>query len=117
MPVRDEALRDFGRKLQALMLKRGWNQSELARRADTGRDNISRYIRGKTAPEAPQLAALAKALSVAPDDLLPGIVLSESLVERAAELKQLGSDKAFIRVGQVTTMKKALKILQILSED
>jgi transcriptional regulator with XRE-family HTH domain len=42
---------EFGKKVQDAMLRRGWNQSELGRRAGLKRDNISCYVRGTTLPE------------------------------------------------------------------
>ncbi len=69
---------DFARRLQAALVTRGWSQSDLARQvapllpnARLGRDNISKYIRGKVLPLPPALAAIAKVLDMEVKDLLP----------------------------------------------
>lgn len=69
---------DFARRLQAALVEKGWTQSELARRvapllktSRLGRDNISKYVRGKVIPLPPALAAIAKVLEKEPTDLLP----------------------------------------------
>jgi transcriptional regulator with XRE-family HTH domain len=58
---------EFARRLQAALNKRGWTQSELARRmapllkhSRLGLDNISKYVRGKVLPLPPALEAMAK---------------------------------------------------------
>ncbi|MBM3530512.1 MAG: helix-turn-helix transcriptional regulator [Alphaproteobacteria bacterium] len=74
-----EAVRqEFARRLQRMMIAKGWNQSELARRAapympDKAmvRDSISKYIRARSLPGPLALTALSKALGCQPDDLLP----------------------------------------------
>ena len=60
------------------LMERGWNQSELAHRtapllphSRVGRDNISKWIRGKVLPLPHHLAALCKVLECEPPDLLP----------------------------------------------
>lgn len=66
----------FAKRLQKAMDAKGWSQSDLARHAsvflDKGdgqpveitRDNISKYMNGKTMPRGDRLTALAKALGV-----------------------------------------------------
>src|SRR5262245_24373734 len=60
---------DFAKRLQDRLSDLGWNQSELARRmapllkeSRIGRDNISKYVRGKVLPLPAALAAMAKVL-------------------------------------------------------
>lgn len=62
--------KDFSKRLQDAMHKQGWNQSELARRADIGRDNVSGYVRGRNMPNSKHLEKLARALNVPPSYLL-----------------------------------------------
>ena len=63
MSPRELTKQEFGRRLMALMLDKGWNQSELARAAKLGRDAISTYIRGISFPEPKNLVKLAQALA------------------------------------------------------
>ena len=60
---------EFARRLQAKRNEKGWTQSELARRmapllkdSRIGRDNISKYVRGKVLPLPPLLEAMSKVL-------------------------------------------------------
>lgn len=73
----DLARVEFGKRLQRAMMDKGFSQSELARVASLqlgkhfGRDSVSQYIRGETLPNPERLAALARALGVSDEDLLP----------------------------------------------
>jgi transcriptional regulator with XRE-family HTH domain len=69
---------DFARRLQSALVQKGWTQSELARRvapllknSRLGRDNISKYVRGKVLPLPPALNAIARVLEVDVTELLP----------------------------------------------
>lgn len=80
-PEYAERLRQvFARNLRDHMRKRGWNQSELARRANNAmpkdasvitRDNISRYARGENFPGPERIEAIAKAFEIKPMLLIP----------------------------------------------
>jgi transcriptional regulator with XRE-family HTH domain len=70
--------REFGRRLQKALNARGWTQSELARRTARllpnfriGRDNVSKWVRGKVLPLPPALEAMCKVLEMETSDLLP----------------------------------------------
>lgn len=67
---------EFAKRLYRLMLKRGWNQSELARRADLPRDSVSTYIRAKVMPTPQSAQRLARALGITPEELMPNHVES-----------------------------------------
>lgn len=74
-----EAIRmEFARRLQHALNERGWTQSELARHVAPllknrrlGRDNISKYVRGKVLPLPVALEAICKVLELKTSDLLP----------------------------------------------
>lgn len=61
---------EFGRRLRGLLAQRGWSQSELARRARIGRDNISGYVRGQNLPGPTILNRIAEALGVGVSELV-----------------------------------------------
>jgi transcriptional regulator with XRE-family HTH domain len=69
----------FGRRVQNHLNERGWTQAELARRMAPlvkptfrmGRDNVSKWVRGKVLPLPPALEAMCKVLVVDVKDLLP----------------------------------------------
>ena len=60
---------EFGKRLGNLIRKKGWSQSELARRAKIGRDSISQYVRGRSVPSPIFLEKICKALNTKPDEL------------------------------------------------
>jgi transcriptional regulator with XRE-family HTH domain len=65
--------RIFRERVKELLLDKGWNQSELARRADVGRDQISTYLRDnpRSLPTPSTLVKIARALGVSTNELLP----------------------------------------------
>ncbi len=111
---------EFGRRVYKLMIGKGWNRSELGRRAGLPRDRTSAYVRGAALPTPENLAKLAKALDVDPADLLPNY--TESAIEAdhpALEMRVSpgASTKAWLRVNQLVAIGTATKIIAILSED
>lgn len=110
----------FGRRLFGLMLEKGWNQSELARRAGLARDAISVYIRGKSLPTPLSLKALAEALGVTEAELLPN--QTESAIDEdnpAFEMKVSPSapNVAWLRVNRLVALSTAVKVAEILEQD
>jgi len=121
MAPRELSKHEFGRKLMALMLDKGWNQSELARRAKIGRDAVSTYIRGVSFPEPVSLNKLAKALGLTAEQLLPNTTIRgiASDPTPAFEIKQAaGGDpsRVWLRVNRIVTFEQAAKIVQLLKE-
>lgn len=78
-------MQEFARRLFQEMQKRGWSQSDLARAAfgqhkntegytvARGRDRISVYLRGMQIPDPKNLAKIAKALHLKPEELAPDL--------------------------------------------
>jgi transcriptional regulator with XRE-family HTH domain len=80
VPLDPEMVRkEFAHRLRVAMEAKGWNQSDLARRAfgttkgggAIGRDRISNYLNARQLPERATLLKVCKALGMKPDDLLP----------------------------------------------
>jgi len=112
---REAIRREFGKRLQAAMLDKGWNQSELARHSGFGRDNISAYIRGVSIPGPIHLHAMANALNVKSDDLLPNKGMpSVDTVVPALDVAEIGEGMAWLRVNQAVDWDAALKIMALL---
>ncbi len=119
---RDAVRREFGKRLQQSMTAKGWNQSELARRAAAhmpdgklGRDNVSSYVRGLSLPGPIILEALCRALGCVPTDLLPSRgVPSTSVSMPPLDVKDTGEGKAWLRVNQAVEWDAAIKIMAIL---
>lgn len=113
---------EFARRLQKKMLEKGWNQSELSRRAAAyapdsrlGRYSVSCYIGGKSLPRPDHLNALAKALGVKPEDLLPtrGVPTAETH-NPPLDVKDIGEGKAWLRVSQEVDWGVALDVMKLL---
>lgn len=111
---------EFGRRLYNVMLAKGWHQSELARQSGLPRDSVSTYIRGKTLPTPNNLQALAKALTVEPEALLPNHI--ESAIdedEPAFEIRASAASpgKAWLRANRLVSFTTAVKIAELLEAD
>lgn len=111
---------EFGRRLYALMLEKGWRQSELARRAGIQRDSVSVYVRGRSFPTPLNLSKMAKALGVNPEDLLPNTL--ETAIrddEPDFEMKVSPGDttRAWVRLNRMLTLKTAVQIAALVQAD
>lgn len=99
----DKHRQDFAKRLAGAMTQKGWNQSELARRADIGRDNVSGYVRGHNLPNSKHLAKLAAALNV-PASYLLGAATGDRFPALAdddkplTELRNLPDKPGYMRV-------------------
>ncbi|OFX03264.1 MAG: hypothetical protein A3E78_12045 [Alphaproteobacteria bacterium RIFCSPHIGHO2_12_FULL_63_12] len=115
---------EFGRKLWRLMTEKGWNQSELARRASKflespmHRTAVSGYIKGHNFPNPLSAYALARALGIETTEMLPN--LTEDSVRSSPvlplEMRAIpGSpSRVWLTVNQEVSFDTALKIMQIL---
>jgi transcriptional regulator with XRE-family HTH domain len=120
MTPKELTKQEFGRRLMALMLDKGWNQSELARASKLGRDAISTYIRGVSFPEPKNLHKLAKALDTTADQLLPNAIVRAMDNDAAPmlEIRQAAGhpDKVWVRVNRMVTFTQAAEIFALLKE-
>ena len=113
---------EFARRLQNAMSDKGWTQSELARRvapylpeSRLGRDNISKYVRGKVLPLPPALEAMAKVLGVESKDLLPSRAtagVSQELMP--SSLRDIGGDRYWVQLNMALDADIALEIMQLV---
>jgi len=111
---------EFGRRVWQLMMKKNMNQSELSRLSGLGRDSISQYVRGRNAPNPASLRKLAKALGVAPEDLLPNYSEQAALKDVPTfQIQQVGGDSkaVWLHVNQKISSDQALRVMIILNEE
>ena len=118
--------REFGQRLHRLLVQKGMSQTELAKAAAQftpdkvfGRDLVSSYVNGRYVPNPVNLEAMAKALGVTADDLLPQ---ANNLPRRGEsspplDIRVLGEDRASLRVNQVVSLACALKVAQLINDD
>ena len=111
---------EFGARLQRLMFKKGWNQSELARRAGMNRDAVSTYIRGVSYPTPGNLHKLAKALGSDPDTLLPNYA-AQAVAEQHPSIDIRVSphrpSAAWLKVDRLVSLDTALAVTKLLNDD
>lgn len=121
----DAVKAEFARRLQRAFVEKGWNQSELARRAEKfmpdrnfPRDNISKYVRGKVLPGPTHLNAMARALSMKPDDLLPQRGVPQAGQEHPAlHFQDLGDGNVWLRVNRALSFETALEIMNLIKKE
>src|SRR3954453_4530913 len=79
----------FGISVRKLRQKRGWSQTELARRAGVSHPTVSQVERGVLAPTTETREAIARALGTAVDVAFTGFPRAKSEVngERRAKLR------------------------------
>jgi transcriptional regulator with XRE-family HTH domain len=113
---------EFARRLQNAMSDKGWTQSELARRvapylpeSRLGRDNISKYVRGKVLPLPPALAAMAKVLGVESKDLLPSRA-TQAVSDQLSpmDVRDIGGGRYWLQINQAVDADIALEIMSLL---
>lgn len=125
-------MQEFARRLMAEMQKRGWSQADLARHAfgstkdsrgynvAKGRDRISVYLRGIQKPSQKHLTAIAKALSMKPEELAPRLFaqgIDREHPEVAMHVVPGQTQKAHLVVNKLVPMALAAKIISMLSDD
>ncbi|MEX0327921.1 MAG: helix-turn-helix domain-containing protein [Ruegeria sp.] len=117
---KDIKKKEFGRKLKALNAERGWNQSELARRAGIPRDSVSTYVRGVSLPNSKSLQKLADALGTTPADLIPNMV-QDATEEESTSLNMRVStgapNTAWLQVNRLVSLTTAVKVIEMIEAD
>lgn len=110
---------EFGRRLGRLLIEKQWNQSDLARAANIGRDSISTYVNGKAFPTPVVLSKLAKALGVTQEQLLPNQIIS-AMEDEAPEVdfRQAPGhpEKAYLRINRLVPTHVAVEIIRLIYE-
>lgn len=71
-PSDERLLRGMGKRMAAYRVAKGWNQTELGKKAGFRQETISRWETGTTQPTVLEAVALARALKVTLDDLVLG---------------------------------------------
>jgi transcriptional regulator with XRE-family HTH domain len=120
----DATKREFARRLRVELSRKGWSQSDLARKMYGEDDNggaknryqIGSYVHGHSLPRAGVLNDICKALGVAAEDLLPqGRPGGET--EPMLTFEQIAPSTVRLAVPvREMSMQKAMRIMAILSE-
>jgi transcriptional regulator with XRE-family HTH domain len=133
--AREQQLRNiFARRLEAARIAKGWNMSELAREASrhlptpkrgqkqgkgVTRDLISNYTRAKMRPRPEYLEAIAKALDMTREELMPSSPGAAPPPDQfpAMTLNQQEDGRAWIRLNRALSMPAALAIIEIVQKE
>ncbi|MCW4115625.1 helix-turn-helix domain-containing protein [Aurantimonas sp. MSK8Z-1] len=110
---------EFGRRVENLMLGKGWRQADLARHSGLPKDSVSTYVKGKTLPTPLSLKKLADALGVEPQELLPNHAQSAINDDNPAlDIRQSPGDpsKSWLRVNQLVSSRLAAQIHLMLTD-
>jgi transcriptional regulator with XRE-family HTH domain len=120
------ARREFSRRLQTMMMKKGLSQTELAAAckniapADVRfeRDTISSYIRGIAFPTPKRLSVIATVLGCEPRDLVPvdfvPVAFTEPPRAPCRKFESLSDGTVWLTVNQAVPFDVALKVMEIL---
>ena len=105
---------EFAKRLYSLMMAKNWNQSDLARQANLGRDSVSQYIRANNTPSPRNLKKLADALGVEPVELYPNYEAAAVEEEMPAlSFRQMPGDDEhmWVRINKKVPKAVAAKIM------
>lgn len=126
-PISTTHLQAFAHDLHEARQRKGWSQSDLARRmwgertdergykVARNRDLISVYEKGKAAPTRDNLEKLAKVLGTTVDALAPGL-LSESAPAVQMTVIEGHPDKVRLLVNTTVPFQLASQIVALLSQ-
>ncbi len=112
---------DFVKRLEGILKDKGWNKSELARRAGISRDRTSVYCRlnNTTLPSAMNLSKIASALGINPIELLPEAIAADNYGElEPFAMKDVPGKEGmvFLQINQEVPKKKALQVALLLED-
>ncbi len=110
-----ERAKAVAERLRVLILEKGWNQSELARRSGMRPSNVSNYLRGTNVPNPRQLAKLAEALGTTPGDILNASAEAPA-GSRSLCLSHVGERDGHLRlqIDQVVPAEVATQVIELL---
>lgn len=111
---------EFAKRLYDLMISKGWNQSELARRAELPRDSISTYMRAKVLPTPQSTQKLAKALNMSPEDLMPNHVesaIDEDMPSLEMKVSVNAPSRAWLRVNRLVSLATAARVIDLIESE
>lgn len=112
----------FARRLNQLLLSKGWKQSDLVRAAQVhmpdgqtfGRHLVSSYMRGRHMPNRVNIEAMAQALGVPVTDLVPeGAAVVVGHTDRAIQVTMSSSGMARLKLDMELPSNIALQIMAL----
>ncbi len=121
VPPKAMSLREFGHRLDEMLLDRGWSQADLHRKAGLSKDTISKWVAGKVDPSPRNLGVVAKAFGMSIDELYPHYMDNlDNAAQRSrggVEFVSNDSKMGTLTVDRVVSTETAMKILDLLKND
>jgi transcriptional regulator with XRE-family HTH domain len=116
---KDVSKQQFAERLKRLMHAKGWHQSELARQAGIARDSVSVYIRGRALPKEENAQALARALNVSLEELMPngGSATEGDIPAIELRVSQQAPQETWLSVNKLVSTKTAIAIIELLERE
>jgi transcriptional regulator with XRE-family HTH domain len=116
---RDLRAKALGERIKMRMEQLGINQSELARRAQTNRHNVSTWVNGKFVPRRKALKKVAEALECEVTDLYPSLQKlkkpAPKNVRRFEFTLKEGGTEAFVHLQDILPFEAALEIANVIA--
>lgn len=106
----------FAAELFNVMTEKGFNQTELARKAGIPRDQVSRYFNADVLPGRKNQDRLAKALGVNRTDLLKTWNKERHKGEYLS-IRSASQDRVAIEIKRTVSQEQASQIMQILGTE
>jgi transcriptional regulator with XRE-family HTH domain len=122
----DDLKKEFGRRLLAAMNRKGWKQTDLARFASDkcpkgqgpiGRDLIGLYLRGATFPNPIYLQAIADAVGLTIEQLVPAAALLPDGEDTPFSCRQLDANRMHLKLSRTLSVAAANAIMDILRQE
>lgn len=107
---------EFGRRLLARLIEKGWNQSDLARATGIGKDSISGYIRGRSFPRPDKVHTICSALEI-PEGMLLHNPRRAGQDEELAPIDIGEGRRVQLRINRWVSLATASRIMAELGED
>lgn len=123
MDMRRARKMEFAKRLQDLLTERNLNQADFARKVtpfmpegqEFTRDLASKYVNARSLPGPVTMKAIAEALGVTKEELLPsGRVMTGVVDNPPLDVKEIDAGRVFLKVNQVVAWPVALKIMALL---
>jgi transcriptional regulator with XRE-family HTH domain len=113
--------------LKKHMRRKGWNKSELARNAQLfmpegksfGKYNVTSYTTGRSIPNPMFLEAMARALNVPPEEILPTRGYESVPVQerRSSPAARPSGKGVLLNINQWVSAGTALEVLRLIQSD
>lgn len=121
LPPRAMSLREFGHRLDEMLLDRGWSQADLHRKTELSKDTISKWVAGKVEPNPYNLARVADVFGISVDELYPNYLDNVANTGRRAvggvEFNSSDLKTGILTIERRVSIETAAKIKELLDAD